>query len=324
MAEPSSRLAVVLRRNLWEALRKGAYPEAEEVLSRLKGEEPLSLETRGLELEYLLGTGRLDEAGTLAGQLLEQYPGSARLHWLAGQLAYRRKDYVGAESHLRESLSLHPHWRTRHLLGKALTQAGRLHEAEAVLLALLPEHRECRRDLAWLYERMGDQARALRTLEGFLEARPQDAAARGQRLRLRARLMEPQELLDEVRTLHDLGEEPPAEVLPVWFEALLRTGRGAPARDWLRAHGPALDARTAVRIGWACYKLQAWDLAFELFRAAFAENRRDGKFLSALEFAAARSANVATLLDLYRAHAPEEKRLFGRMKALQRRSGSVP
>jgi tetratricopeptide (TPR) repeat protein len=320
MAESPPPIRAVLRRNLWQALHSGAYDEAEGILARLKDEDPLSIETRGLELEYLLRRGRLEEAEALAGQLLELHPGSARLHYLAGQLAYRCKDYARAQRHFRESLHLHPHWRTRRLLAKTLTQAGGLDEAEAVLLSLLPQRPECLLDLAWLYERRGDEGRALKTLEDHLERRPQDAFARSQRLRLRARLMEPGELLDEVDTLLELGEEVPAEVLPVWLEALLRTGQGGRAREFLRQRRSALDARAAASMGWACYRLQAYDLAFELFLASFPGNRGGAKFLCAMESAAARSGNVATLIDFYKAHAEHDKKLYGRIKTLQHRS----
>lgn len=319
MAEPSAQVTVVLRRNMWQALRRGAYADANEILARLKGDDPLSLETRGLELEYLVRSGRLDEAAALSGQLVDLFPASARVHYLAGQLAYRRKDYPKAHHHLRESLHLHPHWRTQHLLGRALTQAGHLDEAEAMLLDLVPQRPECLRDLAWLYERRGDDARALRTLESFLERHPRDAFARGQRLRLRARLMEAGELLEEVDTLLALGEAVPDEVLPAWFEALLRSGQGGRAREFVREQGRRLDVRFAARLAWTCYKLQAYDLAFELFAAAFPQDRGNPKFLSAIESAAARSGNVQTLLDLYRAQAPQDKRLYGRLRSLERR-----
>ena len=296
--------------------------EAARILDRLKEEDPLSLETRGLELELLVFSGRHDEAGPLAGQLLELFPGSARLHYLAGQLAYRGRDYATADRHFRESLHLHPHWRTRHLLGRTLTQAGRLDEAESVLLDLVAQHEECLRDLAWLYERKGNDTRALQTLEAYLDKRPRDAAALGQRLRLRARLMEPRELLEDVDTLLELGEEVPAEVLPVWFDALLRVGEGRRARQFVRRRKGDLDARVATGIGWICYRLQAYDLALELFLAAFADNRRSVKYLAALESAAARTDNVAALIEVYRAHAPQEKKLYGRIKSLQRRHPS--
>ena len=319
MAEKRSGLAVVLARNLRQALRKGAHAEAAQILDRLKDEDPLSLQTRGLELEHLVFRGRHDEAGPLAGQLLELFPGSARLHYLAGQLAYRCRDYAKAERHYRESLHLYPHWRTRHLLGRTLTQVGRLDEAESVLVDLAPQREECLRDLAWLYERKGDDTRALETLEVYLDKRPRDAAALGQRLRLRARLMEPRELLQDVDILLELGEEIPPEVLPVWFDALLRVGEGRRARQFVREHKGLLDARVATGIGWICYRLQAYDLALELFLVAFARNLGSVKYLAALESAAARTDNVAALIEVYHAHAPQEKKLYGRIKSLQRR-----
>lgn len=319
MTQGRSRLAAVLRRNLRQSLRAGAYDDAGQVLARLKAEDPLSLETRGLELELLVSSGRHDEADTLATQLLDQFPGSARLHYLAGRLTYARRDYARAERYLRESLNLHPHWRTRHLLARALTQAGRLEEAEPLLLTLAPDHDECLRDLAWLLERRGDDARALECLAAYLAKRPRDPVALAQRLRLRARMMDPRELIEEVETLLGLGEQPPDEVLPVWIEALLTVGEGRRARDFIRDHKAEFDARLATRLAWSSYRRGAFDVAFELFLAAFTPARADVKYLSALESAAARTDNVPAVIDLYTAHAPEEKRLYDRIRSLKRR-----
>src|SRR5204863_3636988 len=98
-------------------------------------EDPLSRETRGLELELYLNSNRLQEAGALAGQLRRLFPDSGRILFLAGRVAYRLKHYHEAESCLRESQRVFPHWRALHWLGKTLSQTGRHKEAEALLLS---------------------------------------------------------------------------------------------------------------------------------------------------------------------------------------------
>ncbi len=45
-----------------EALAQRRWRDAEDLLAILKKEDPLSRETRGLELEFYIGSGRLTEA----------------------------------------------------------------------------------------------------------------------------------------------------------------------------------------------------------------------------------------------------------------------
>lgn len=315
----SGELKTVLRRNLSHALRHGDLPQAVALLDRLKLEDPLALETRGLELEFLLRAGRLAEAGALAAQLLELFPASGRVHYLAGVLAYRKKDYPRAERHLRESLGLYPHAKTRHWLAKTLTQSGSYAEAEALLLELLPAEPRCQLDLAWLYERKQDIGRALGAVEAWLEQRPDDAWARSQLQRLRARTLQPEDLLEEVDSLLDLGEDVAPEVLPEYLETLLAIGQSGKARTFVQQRRHAFDARLAARLGWVCHHRQAYDLALELFLIAFAENRRNFKFLAALETAASRCNRLPELIALYEKQAAEEKTLYGRIKTLRRR-----
>ena len=72
-----------------------------------------------------------EEAQRLAGQLVQAFPSSARVLLLAGRVAYRQKRYERALGLFEDSHRVHPHWRTHHWVGKALTQVGRFSEAEA-------------------------------------------------------------------------------------------------------------------------------------------------------------------------------------------------
>ena len=56
----------VLVRNVQQALRRGDLEEAAAALEHLRAEDPLSVETRGLEVEHLLAAGRLDAALSVA------------------------------------------------------------------------------------------------------------------------------------------------------------------------------------------------------------------------------------------------------------------
>lgn len=307
----------VLRRQTTQALYEGRLDAAEDLVQRLEDEDPLSVSTRGLRLELLLRAGRVDEAEPLARQLLELFPGSARVHWLAARLASERRDWAAAERHARESDALHPHWRSRHLLGRALVSLGRFEEGEAVLRSLLPERVVVHRDLAWLFERRGQHAQAVSELERLLAAYPDDESARAQKLRLEARLVAPAELVDEVEELMELGEDVAPELVPEYVRTLLETGAGARARAFVGEHAAEWSPLVAAKCAWNAYRLQAWDLACELFVRALPA-RRDPKTLSALEAAAKRSARVEMLIAAYQELAQQDPKLFGRIRSLQR------
>lgn len=315
----STRVTLVLERNLRSALNRGQLDQAAALLENLKREAPLAIETRECELEYLTRAGQMPEAGALARQLTELYPASARIQYLAGVLAYKQKEYAGAERLLNESLKLRDNWQTRHWLGKALTQAGKLAEARPILEQLVAEHPECRTSLAWLYERLGDTARALTAAEKCLAERPGDRFVAAQVKRLRAHMLPPDELQQDVEALVEHGEEIPAELFPEYVETLLKSGQSGRARDVIYGRFDKIDHKLAMRIGWTCYKLQAYDIALRLFTKAFPAHREDFKMLAALERSADRCGAIESLIRLYSEHVKEDRRFFGRIRALKDR-----
>src|SRR5262249_33314399 len=145
-----------------------------------------------------------------------------------------------------------------------LTQMGRFDDAEAVLVAVTAEREVCRRDLAWLYERKGEEDRALACVEAYLERFPRDRVALDQRLRLRSRRHSPAELQAKAGALDAIGEKVPTEVAAELVGTLLRSGRVREARETIDRLLTDLDPRAASRIGWVCRGLEAHDLAFEL------------------------------------------------------------
>jgi tetratricopeptide (TPR) repeat protein len=307
----------VLRRNLATALWRGELAEAEALLERLRDEDPASRETGALALELLVRAERVDEARRVAAQLLERFPDSARiLHW-AGRAAYEQRDWVTAERCFAESGRVAPHWRSDWHRGRALTQLGRFDEAEALLAPLAATQPECARDAAWLYERKDEPERALRYIELHLEHRPDDRAAQAQRLRLRARALTPQEVIDEVAALRELGEPVPEEVVATWVEALLVSGRGAEVRAWVGEHAARLAPHAARRAAWVAHRLQAWDVAFDLFLLVLDDQTRNVKFLGAIEKAARQCGRVADLAAAYDARGPRVRELYGRARRLR-------
>ncbi len=312
-------ILIALRSNMRQALSRVELSDAADILARLKVEDPLSAETRGFELEFYLLSGRLPEAEVLARQLTSLFPDSARIFFLSGRVAYRQKRYGEAEGLFRESLHLHPHWRTQHWLGKALTQSGAFEEAEPLLQAAREYQPRALLDLAWLYERKNDLASALQACEAFLKEQPGDSFASGQIIRLKARMLEPEALIKEADNLSALGEEPSESLLPEIVERLFQTGQDLRARENVLGRLERLDARLAVRMAWVCYRARAYDLACALFLSHVAENVSNFKYLCALESAARRSHRLPQVLEAYQSLAPRAAHLYGRLKLLGRR-----
>ncbi len=310
-------LRKVLQRNLTAALRRGELGEAERLLQVLQEEDPLSVETRGLELEYLICCKRLGEAEPLAQQLIRLFPDSARVHYLAGRLAYSLRNYQEAAGRFRESDRLYPHWFTQLFLGKTLTQQGQFDEAESILTRLSPAHAAARRDLSWLYERMGDRHRALQEMESLLAVFPDDQFALTQLRRLRALCLQPEVIVEEFDQLRQLGEAVEPDMLPQYVESLLRTGKGDRARAVVQEQVLRAAPHIAVRAAWNCYRLQAFDMSYALFVACLPTQLRNYKMLAALEASARRTGRLDELQTLYAQYASIEPSLYGRLRNLR-------
>jgi tetratricopeptide (TPR) repeat protein len=304
------------------ALSEGRLQDAEEILLRLKQEDPLSQETRGFELELCLNANRLAEARVLAPQLCRLFPESARISLLAGKVAYRLKDYREAESCFRESYRLYPHWRTHWWLGKTLTQSGDFEEAESLLVSVKDRNDAVLLDLAWLFERRGDLDAALKTYEEFLSIRPDHSYASQQRLRIRAGIAEPESLIEEIGALEELGEDIPPALYPAYVQKLFETGNTNEARSRVMARMGELDAKTGSKVGWVCYRARAYDLACTLFLAHLRANVGYFKYLNAMESAAAKCGRISQVVEAYRSLASEVPSLYGRIRALRRRKGT--
>ena len=308
-----------MRRNLRQALRRRHLEDAAAILERLRLEDPISVETRGGELEFLILSGRLEEALPLARTLEENFPASPRIHYLVGRLHYQRRDYENATESFRESTALAAHWKTRQWLGKSLTQLGRFEDAESTLLEIVEEHPNVLTDMAWLYERMGEIPRAIRTLEKYLKFYPEDEFAGASLQRLRARSMDREHLIEEVQTLKELEEEIPETVHAEYLLSIIESGDIPQFRKMMPDLKTRLPEKTLTSLGWSCHRARTPDLAFELFCRVFGRNHRSPKFLAALESDARRAGRIPELLELYREFAPKYPPLYGRAKSLERR-----
>ena len=312
-----------LRENMWRALSEARLKDAEDILARLKQEEPLSQETRGFELELTLNLNRLVEAKALSRQLCRLFPQSGRIFFLAGKVAYRLKDYKEAESRLRESHRIYPHWRTQYWLGKTLTQLGRLEEAESLLLSAAERTANALLELAWLYERRNDLPAALKAYDDFLAAHSSHSFAMEQRLRIKARMVEPELLIEELDTLAELGEAIPAALFSDYVQKLFETGQTVRARDEIITKMRELDLKSGSRLAWICYGAKAYDLACTLFLKYLHSNLSYYKYLNALESAAAKCGRIPLVLEAYRSYAAEAPNLLGRSKSLARRCAAL-
>ena len=309
-----------LKHNLRRALSQGHLRDAEEILARLKNEDPLSRETRGFELEFSIQANRLADADALAEQLCVLFPDSSRILYLAGKLSYKMKRYPEAISRLRESNRLFPHWSTQHWLGKALTQAGLFEEAEALLLAAREHAHAVLLDLAWLYQRRKEFDIALKMYEEYLRHDPGNAFALDQVARVKARMLDPETLIEEMDAMQELGEQTSDDLFPEFVQSLFDMGQTLRARDEVTVRLEKLEERAAVRTAWVCYLAQAYDLACALFLRHLPANVANFKYLNALETAAIRSSRIDQLLEAYRALASQTPQLHGRARRMEKRA----
>jgi tetratricopeptide (TPR) repeat protein len=307
-----------LRQNFYQAMRRRAFAEAEDVLARMTKEAPLSAETRGSELELFLESGRLSEAGSLAGQLCRTFPESARILFLAGKVFYRLKDYETAAENFRESRRLHPGPQVDYWLGKTLTQSGRYDEAESLLQGVREQNPWALLELGWLNERRGDLDAALRCCEEFLRQSPGHPFASRQQVRIKARMLDPEALIEEAEALAGYGERVPDSIFPEFVERLFETGQAPRARDEIRDRIESLEARESVRVAWICYRHQAFDLAATTFLAQLRPNVSNYKYLAALEAAARKCGRLAQVIAAYRPLCAEARHLYGRVRLLSK------
>jgi tetratricopeptide (TPR) repeat protein len=310
---------LALKRNIKLSLRKKDLSRAKEGLEELQRHDLLGVETRGLELEYLIEIGQLQDAATLAIQLANLFPASSRIQFLAGRLAYRQKDYVRALPFFEESYRLYPSWRSEWFIGKSQTQAGNFEAAEPLFLRLVGEHPTCLKDLAWLYERKNEFARAQSVVNQYLRHFPRDALARQQLQRLQAHALPMADVLDEVETLSSFDEDIPVALLCEYVETRLTRGEGDAVRKWLLPRIEEMNARDAQSVGWVCHRLNAFDLSFELLLKNFTLQSGNFKYLGALESSAEKSGQMERMIVIYEQYADEDKRFYGRMKRLTRR-----
>jgi tetratricopeptide (TPR) repeat protein len=308
-----------LRENFRRALKRGDLEDAQDILMRLKQEDPLSQETRGFELELSLESNRLPEARTLARQLCRLFPESGRMAFLAGKVAYRLRDYKEAESYFRESHRIYPHWRNSYWLGKTLTQAGHFEEAESLLMTAREQTAHALLDLAWLYQRKKDYQAALKACEEFLTIYPEHEFALEQRVRIKGLMLDPDSLIEELNTLTGLGEDIPTLLFPEYLQKLFETGQTLAARDQITAKLNALNVKTLSRVAWVCYRAAAYDLACTLFLKNLQANLPSYKYLNALESAAAKCGRLPQIIEAYRPYTAEIPNLHGRVRSMTSR-----
>ena len=310
---------LALKRNIKLSLHNKDLTAAMEGLEELKRHDLLGMETRGLELEYLIDIGHFQDAAALATQLVNLFPASSRIQFLAGRLAYRQKDYVRALPFFEESYRLYPSWRSERFIGKTQTQAGNYDAAEPLLLRLISEHPVCLKDLAWLYERKNEFARAQSIVNQYLQHFPGDAFVKQQLQRLQAHALPVADILDEVETLCSFDEDIPVALLSEYVKSRLTRGEGDAVRKWLLPRIEKMNARDAQSVGWVCHRLNAFDLSFELLLKNFTLQSGNFKYLGALESSAEKSGQIERLIELYEQYAGEDKRFYGRIKRLTRR-----
>jgi len=311
-----------------QALGEKRFDDAQQLLGQLRERDPLSAETRGLELELRFRSEQWSEAEALAQQLSRAFPSSARILYWCARVAYQQRDYGRAIDLFEQSTHIAPRHGSQRWLGKALTQAGQLDRAEAILQPLSESHPEAVTDLAWVHERKGQLREAVRLYRLRLEQVQDDAWVRQQLERLMAEEMSPTELVEEVELLAELEERPAEQLLPRYVECLLLIGRGDEARRYVRQELTDVTPRIRQALAWKVYQQQAYDLAFELFVPLLPQGLHNSRFMSALRKATDMTAREAELIEalepLCEGHRPLHGTVRKLRKKLEERSESQP
>ena len=308
-----------LKHNIKQLIYQRDWPSALDGLAKLKQLAPLELETRGLELEYLVAAEQQQDAQNLAKQLIQLFPASSRVHYLSGLLAYREKDYRAALLAFEESSRLYPHWRTERYIGKTSTQSGNFELAEMKLLPLAAKHPVCLLDLAWLYERQQQYSYAQQSIEEYLKYKPEDEYAILQLQRLQAQVLSVDQVAEEVETLTDFGENIPIGLLAKYLRNQLELGNGNLLRQWLPPRLEHIEKKDSVKLAWICYQLNTYDLAYTLFLKDFAGQYNNVKYRSALELSAERSGQIENLTTVYEQYCELDNRFYGRLAKLRKK-----
>jgi tetratricopeptide (TPR) repeat protein len=285
----------------------------------MRADAPQHRVTRGCQLELLIARKRWAEARRLADELVRAFPASSRIHLLAGRIAFGERDYERARRCFRESARLHDHPLSRAWLARASTNLGRFDEAEPLLQELAAQRSYHLKDLAWLHERRGHHDLAREAVSRYLGDHPDDGQAREQQLRLRAASLAAEQVIEEVDTLDALGEEVPDALIPRYLESLLQCGRHDDARAFVEQRRPRLPPRVATNAAWTLYRGQVHDVACALFLDRWTDQRRNVKYLFALEKSADRAGRIADVVRLYEAYAAEQPDLNARLRRLRAR-----
>lgn len=259
----------------------------------------------------------LAQAEKLATQLVEHFPGSSRILWLSGQVHFHQKNYRVALPLFQESLRLSFRPIIQWWLGRTLLRLGNLAEARQELEQVKEKIPRALLDLAWLEEREGDLGKSIRYHEKFLLLFPENAHVKQAIIRLNAARLEPAKFLEEMESLKEWGETVPPHLWPVYLSRLLELGEGAKARKLVAQGG--LPMNQAIQAAWICYKAQAYDLAFELFRPNLSENLKQFKLLNAFEKAAEKCGRLREVIEDYEKLVCVHKTMYGRITNLKRK-----
>ena len=315
----STALIQTLKRNIKQWLQQSQLQRVEDGLIELKVLDPLSLETRGLDLEWLVARRDYAQAEQVSKQLLNLFPQSSRIHYLSGKLAYRQKHYTRALTAFEQSYRLHAHWSIEWFIAKTLTQSGHFERAEPLLLRLVTQHPVCLLDLAWLYERKQQYSKALSKVEQYLKFYPQNNFARKKLQGLQVHQLSTRQLVEEVQTLNEFDANIPSDLLSEYISDRLSHGDSKAIRQWLNSHLQNIKPGDALQPGWACFHGNAFDLAYTLMVREFSSQHENDKYRRALETSAERSGQLEELIDVYQQYTEHDPRFFGRIVKLSKR-----
>lgn len=288
------------------------------LVDELISESGLNSHSQGLMLECYFELKQLKEGEKLANLLCEQYPESARIHFISGKIFFRLRKYKKAEACFRTNQALFPSFSGTIWLAKALTNQQNFDEARSLLSRLDTSHPLVLQELAWLYERSQNDQKALECYEKALPLERNTKFLNRKVEELRAKLTDHAHFLEEMETLEALDEEIPDHLIKSYFEKQLAKGEQERVRQYYRANKSRFNPKLCNEVGWVCYRAKCYDLSFELFLAYFLHDSTYWKLNNALQKSAEMSGKTGQLVAVFRKLAKKQSNLYGRIKKLEK------
>jgi tetratricopeptide (TPR) repeat protein len=314
-------------RIVWDHKRKRKFKDAEELLLSTISSYPADLSLRTSLADVYVRQGRLKEAETLAGEILDLYPENQDALIVKGSIEYRRRRYNDAEKYFSTAASLgslyakymlaYTHVRNREY-DKALSLAQEALNRD-------PEDVRYVKVKAMALEGRGELDRAMDVYKEVSDKHPDDTYSKTKYLELRTRSLDSEKAAKEMDRMMKVKKND-ASILSAKASSLERAGDYMGAAHCFEA---ALEIEPdniyfIKSAGFKFRKAGEHEKALEYLKRAFDHSPRDYMVRNAL-IASYREIGkleeLITFLEEIVANKPSTSFLWGVINKLKREVG---